>query len=163
MTFRRRIAEYSIEHFRKLCGELEIDETYFGGKKKGKRGRGAFNKVIVFGILERNGEVYTTVVPDVKASTLMAEIKAKTEKGSVYYTDCFKSYKSLKQYGKHHRINKEKAFAKGHNHVNGLEGFWSFAKERLIKHHGISKNKFLFYIKEMEWRYNNRKKTYLNY
>src|SRR4030042_533745 len=146
MTFRRKIAEYSVENFRKLCVELEIDETYFGGKKKGKRGRGAYNKVIVFGILERNGIVYTTVVPDVKASTLMAEIKAKTEKGSVYYTDCFKSYKSLKQNGKHHRINKKKAFAKGHNHVNGLEGFWGFAQERFHKYPGKKKQNYHLYL-----------------
>lgn len=162
MFFRKKIAEYSEEKFRKLSGELEIDETYFGGKRKGKRGRGAFNKVVVFGILERNGEVYTTTIPDVKAATLMKEIEAKTEKGSVYYTDCFKSYKSLKQYGKHHRINKEKAFAKGHNHINGLEGFWSFAKERFHKYHGINKQNYSLYLKEMEFRFNNRNTNIYN-
>lgn len=156
MFFRKKIAEHLEEKFRKLSGELEIDETYFGGKRKGKRGRGAFNKVVVFGILERNGKVYTTVVSDVSAETLMAEIRNKTEKGSVFYTNCFKSYKSLKQYGKHHRINKEYAFAKGHNHINGLEGFWSFAKERFHKYHGINKQNYLLYLKEMEFRFNNR-------
>lgn len=156
MFFREKIAEYCLENFRKLSGELEIDETYFGGKRKGKRGRGAKNKVIVFGILERNGQVYTAIVPDVSAETLMAEIEAKTEKGSVYYTDCFKSYKSLKQYGKHNKINKQFAYAKGRNHVNGLEGFWSFAKERFHKYHGIQKDNYHLYLKEMEFRYNNR-------
>jgi transposase len=156
MFFREKIAEYSEETFRRLSGELEIDETYFGGKRKGKRGRGAHNKVVVFGILERNGKVYTTVVPDVSAQTLMAEIEAKTEKGSVFYTDCFKSYKSLKQYGKHNKINKQFAYAKGHNHVNGLEGFWSFAKERFHKYHGINKQNYALYLKEMEFRFNNR-------
>jgi len=156
MFFREKIAEYCMENFRKLRGELEIDETYFGGKRKGKRGRGAHNKVIVFGILERDGQVYTTVIPDVSAVTLMAEIEAKTEKGSVYYTDCFKSYKSLKQYGKHNKINKQFAYAKGRNHVNGIEGFWSFAKERFYKYHGIQKDNYHLYLKEMEFRYNNR-------
>ena len=156
MFFREKIAEYCMENFRKLSGELEIDETYFGGKRKGKRGRGAKNKVIVFGILERNGQVYTAIVPDVSAETLMAEIEAKTEKGSVYYTDCFKSYKSLKQFGKHNKINKQFAYAKGRNHVNGLEGFWSFAKERFHKYHGIQKDNYHLYLKEMEFRYNNR-------
>ena len=76
--------------------------------------------MVVLGILERNGKVYTAIVPDVSAETLMAEIRNKTEKGSVYYTDCFKSYKSLKRYGKHRRINKEHAYAKGRNHINGM-------------------------------------------
>ncbi len=156
MFFREKIAEYLEENFRRLSGELEIDETYFGGKRKGKRGRGALNKVAVFGILERNGVVYTTVVSDVSAETLMSEIKAKTEKGSVFYTDCFKSYKSLKQYGKHHRLNKQFAYAKGRNHINGLEGFWSFAKERFHKYHGINKDNYYLYLKEIEFRFNNR-------
>lgn len=156
MFFREKIAKYSEENFRKLKGELEVDETYFGGKRKGKRGRGAFNKVVVLGVLERNGKVYTTVVPDVKAETLMQEIRDKTEKGSVYYTDCFKSYKSLKRYGKHCRVNKEYSYAKGRNHINGIEGFWSFAKERFHKYHGISKDNYELYLKEMEFRFNNR-------
>jgi transposase len=156
MFFRKKTAKHLEENSRRLSGELEIDETYFGGKRKGPRGRGARNKVVVFGILERNGIVYTTIVPDVKAPTLMKEIKAKTEKGSVYYTDDFKSYKSLKQYGKHHKIKKTKAYARGRTHINGLEGFWSFAKERFHKYHGISKQNYPLYLKEMEFRFNNR-------
>lgn len=158
MSFREEIAEYLEENFRKLSGELEIDETYFGGKRRGKRGRGALNKVVVFGILERNGKVYTTIVPDVSADTLMAEIKAKTEKGSVFYTDDFKSYKSLKHYGKHSKIKKTNAYARGRTHINGIEGFWSFAKERFYKYHGISKDNYYLYLKEMEFRFNNRNK-----
>ena len=65
MFFREKIAENLENNFKKLSGELELDETYFGGKRKGKRGRGAFNKTIIFGILERDGKVYTSVVPDV--------------------------------------------------------------------------------------------------
>jgi len=105
MLFSEKIAEHSRKNFKKLSGELEIDETYFGGKRKGKRGRGTFNKVVVFGILERNGRVYTKVAPNVKAETLVQVIRDKTDKGPVYYTDCFKSYESLKQYGKHNKIN----------------------------------------------------------
>jgi len=162
MLFREKIAEHSEKNFQKLSGELEIDETYFGGKRKGKRGRGAFNKVVVFGILERNGRVYTKVVPNVKAETLMQVIRDKTDKGSVYYTDCFKSYKSLRQYGKHNKINHQKTFGKGHNHINGLEGFWSFAKERFHKYHGINKDNYELYLKEMEFRFNNRNITLFN-
>jgi uncharacterized C2H2 Zn-finger protein len=67
----------------------------------------------------------------------MDEIKSKTRKGSVFYTECFKSYKSLKQYGKHNTINKQYAFAKGRNQIKALEGLWSYAKDRFHKYHGI--------------------------
>ena len=131
MFLRERIADYCDASFHRLGGELELDETYFGGKRKGKRGRGALNKAIVFGVLERQGQVHTVVVPDVSAATLMNEIQDKTMKGSVFYTDCFKSYKSLKQYGKHNRINKQYAWAKGPNHINGIEGFGDTPKKNL--------------------------------
>lgn len=156
MFFREKLAENLGENFQKLGGELELDETYFGGKRKGKRGRGANNKTIVFGILERDKKVYTTVVPDVSAATLMSEIKAKTEKGSVFYTDCFKSYKSLKRFGKHKRVNHQKTFVSGRNSINGLEGFWSYAKERFHKYHGINRENYTLYLKEMEFRFNHR-------
>ena len=163
MLFRKKISEYLDSDFKKLSGELEVDESYFGGKRKGKRGRGAFNKVVVLGILERNGKVYTAIVPDVSAETLMTEIRNKTEKGSVYYTDCFKSYKSLKRYGKHRKINKEHAYAKGRNHINGIESFWAFAKERFHKYHGIRKDNYPLYLKEMEFRFNYRNKDLFKY
>ena len=156
MSYRARIAEHLDKEFTKLGGKLEMDESYFGGKRKGKRGRGAANKAIVFGILERHGKVYTAVVPNVKAMTLMGEIRSKAVKGSVFYTDCFKSYKSLKQYGKHSRINHSKVFGKGHNHINGIEGFWSYAKERFHKYHGINRQNYPLYLKEMEFRFNHR-------
>lgn len=157
MQYRKAILHYTEHEFRKLRGLIEADESYFGGKRKGNRGRGAFNKQPVFGILERNGSVYTAVVDNVSAETLFKHIKEKTKKGSVFYTDDFKSYKDLKQYGKHNRIKHSKIFGKGHNHINGIEGFWSFAKERFHKYHGISKKNYLFYVKEMEFRFNHRK------
>lgn len=89
----------------RLNGEIEIDESYFGGRRKGKRGRGAKGKNIVFGLLERDGKVYTRVVEHVSADELMAIIRKKTRKGSVYYTDTFRSYNSLKRLGKHHTLN----------------------------------------------------------
>src|SRR3989344_4442999 len=85
----------------RLKGEVEIDEAYFGGRRKGKRGRGAAGKSIVFGLLERDGSVYTRVVEGVSAEELMAIIRKKTRKGSVYFSDKFRSYNSLKRWGKH--------------------------------------------------------------
>jgi len=156
MQYRHKMAEYLHEQFKKLNGEIEIDESYFGGRRKGKRGRGAYNKAIVFGILERNGKVYTTVVPNVKAKTLMKHIKEKTRKGSVFYTDQFRSYKSLIFYGKHEKIDHSKTLVEYNRHINGIEGFWSYAKERFHKYHGINMKNYPLYLKEMEFRYNHR-------
>ena len=162
MHFRKCIYDYCLQEAKKLNGELELDESYFGGKRKGNRGRGARNKTIVFGILERNGKVYTVIVKDVSAETLMKEIENKTKKGSVFYTDGWKSYASLHQFGKHNIIDHDKELVNNHNHINGIEGFWSFAKERFHKYHGISKTNYPFYIKEMEFRFNHRNENVYN-
>jgi transposase len=163
MDFRKSIKEYSDNQAKKLNGKLELDESYFGGKRKGNRGRGANNKAIVFGILERKGKVYLKIVENVSKETLFNEIEKKTKKGSVFYTDGFKSYNSLHQFGKHNVIkHSEDVFAKGHNHINGIEGFWSYAKERFHKYHGIKKNNYPFYLKEMEFRYNFRNENVFN-
>lgn len=144
---------------KKLSGEIEMDESYFGGRRKGKRGRGSQGKNIVFGLLERDGRVYTRVVEHVSKEELMAVIRKKTRKGSVYYTDSFKSYNSLKRLGKHHTVNHSKSMVdkKTKNHINGIEGFWSFAKHILYNYRGVSKYHFPMYLKEVEYRYNHRK------
>jgi len=142
-----------------LKGEIELDEAYFGGKRKGLRGRGSRNKTIVFGILGRRGRVSVSVVKDASAESLMNETVKKVRRGSIVYTDKWRGYDSLMFCGyKHLSIDHTHKFKQGKVYINGIEGFWSFAKERLIKHHGISPRKFLQYIKEMEWRYNNRDK-----
>ena len=163
MQFRKRIADYCNQEAKRLNGEIEIDESYFSGKRKGNRGRGAKNKTIVFGILERKGRIYTKIVENVSKETLMNEIQNKTLKGSVFYTDGWKSYASLEQYGKHNVIDHDKELVdKNHNHINGIEGFWSFAKERFHKYHGIEKKNYPFYVKEMEFRFNHRNESVFN-
>jgi transposase len=138
-------------------GEIELDEAYFGGKRKGKRGRGAAAKVPVFGILERDGVVKVEAVKDVTAKTLLSLTIKTVRRGSIVYTDKYRSYDSLMFCGyRHLKINHKKRFATGKVYINGIEGFWSYAKERLIKHHGVSKEKFPLYLKEMEFRYNHR-------
>lgn len=140
-----------------LGGEIELDESYFGGKRKGKRGRGAAGKVPVFGILERQGIVRVEVVPNVRADTLLGLTVKTVRRGSIVYTDRYQAYDSLMFCGyRHLSINHTKRFATGKVYINGLEGFWSWAKERLIKHHGISPAWFPFYLKELEFRYNHR-------
>lgn len=149
----------------KLSGEIELDEAYFGGRRKGRRGRGAAGKSVVFGLLERDGRVYTKVVPAVSKEVLMDVIREKSRKGSVYYTDQFKSYNSLKRFGKHYTLHHGTTFVrKGRKrsvHINGIEGFWSFAKHGLYKYRGVSRSTFPLYLKEMEYRYNHRKDNLL--
>jgi len=142
----------------KLKGEIELDEAYFGGRRKGKRGRGAGGKSVVFGLLERDGRVYTQIVESLTAEELMSHISSKTRKGSVYYTDAFKGYRSLKRYGNHHTINHSKSLVdkKTKNHINGIEGFWSYAKHILYNYRGVSKYHFPMYLKEIEYRFNHR-------
>ena len=141
-----------------LAGEIELDECYFGGKRKGRRGRrGAAGKVPVFGILERDGIVEVTVVPNVTAETLIGLTVKTVRRGSIVYTDKFRSYDSLMFCGyRHLQVDHQKRFSSGKVYINGLEGFWSWAKERLIKHHGVSKENFPLYLKELEFRYNHR-------
>ena len=157
--YRRKIEESQASNFQLLKGEIECDESYFGGHRKYLRGRSKSNKVIVLGLLERKGKIYTTIVENVRAFSLLDEIKTRSEKGSVFYTDQFRSYKSLKFYRKHLLVDHDKNFVKEKNHINGIEGFWSYAKERLLKYHGVSKKNFILYLKELEFRFNNRKKN----
>jgi len=137
-------------------GEIELDESYFGGHRKGKRGRGAAGKVAVFGILKRGGKVYTKVVLDTKTDTLMPIIRRKIVPDSIVYTDCYKSYNALDiSEFHHHRINHSTHFAeKKHNHINGIENFWNQAKRVLRKYNGIPKSSFHLFLKECEFRFN---------
>jgi transposase len=140
-----------------MFGEkVELDESYFGGHRKGKRGRGAAGKMVVFGILQRGDKVYTQVVYDTKRTTLMPIIISKIKPDSVVYTDCYRSYNTLDTSGFiHHRINHSTHFAEQkHNHINGIENFWSQAKRVLRKYNGIPKNHFTFFLKECEFRFN---------
>ena len=105
-----------------LAGEVEVDESYFGGVRKGKRGRGAAGKVIVFGLLKRGGRVYTIAVKDTKANTLIPIIACKVQPDSVVYTDSYRSYDMLDITDFHHfRINHSKLFADRQNHINGID------------------------------------------
>jgi transposase len=136
-------------------GEIEMDESYFGGVRKGKRGRGAAGKVPVFGLLKRGGKVYTAVVPDTKGSTLKAIITSKIKPDSIVYTDSYRSYNVLDvSEFKHYRINHSELFADKHNHINGIENFWNQAKRVLRKYNGIPAKNFPLFLKECEFRFN---------
>jgi transposase len=138
-----------------LSGEVEADESYFGGVRKGKRGRGAAGKVAVFGLLKRGGKVYTAIISDAKRETLMPIIREKVTPDSIVYTDHFKSYNALDVSEFHHlRINHSELFADAKNHINGIENFWNQAKRHLRRFNGIKKENFYWFLKECEWRFN---------
>ena len=120
----RELICQSIEDETPFFGEIEVDESYFGGKRKGKRGRGAAGKVPVFGILKRGGRVYTKIIPDVKSSTLMQIMEHKIVPDSIVYTDSLTSYNVLDVSDfRHYRVNHSELFAEGRNHINGIENF----------------------------------------
>ena len=142
-----------------LRQEVEADESYFGGRRKGKRGRGAYGKIPVFGILERKGKVSVTVVPNVNTRTLMDQTIRLVKRGSLVYTDKYQPYDALTFYGyRHLKVDHAVRFSSGKVHINGLEGFWSYAKGKLLKHHGVSPHRFPLYLYEMQFRYNNRRR-----
>ena len=147
MLFYKKIRQV-ISHYLELQaheifdGAVELDESYFGGARKGKRGRGAVGKVVVFGILKRGGKVFTKVVNDTKTVTLMPLITKKVAPDSVVYTDCYRSYNALDVSDfHHHRINHSALFATGKNHINGIENFWNQATRVLRKYNGIPRNR----------------------
>ncbi|XXJ19719.1 IS1595 family transposase [Desulfovibrio caledoniensis] len=151
---RKIIAEQmpSVEMF---AGEVEVDESYFGGYRRGIRGRGAAGKVPVFGILKRNGMVYAEIIPDTKTKTLKGIIDLQVQPDSVVYTDGLSSYKVLDvSEFKHYRINHLKRYVDGHNHINGIENFWNQSKRHLRKYNGIPRKYFWLYLKECEFRFN---------
>ena len=163
LTLVRSLIAAFCEQESPFSGKVELDESYFGSRhRKGKRGRGATdNKHIVFGIYKRNGKVFTEIVKNVKAKTLQAIVKGKVALTATIYTDGFRAYDSIVHIGyrKHYRIYHQDNYALGDVHINGIEGFWGYAKGRLVKYRGISKNTFYLHLKECEFRFNYRRQN----
>ena len=138
----------------------ELDESYFWPKRiRWKRGRWAWWKTIVFGLLKRDGKVYTEIIPDAKAKSILPIIRGKIDEDSIINTDGWTAYHGLVDLGyeKHYRVHHWKnEFARWKKHINGIESFWSFTKRRFVKFNGIKKEFFHLYLKESEYRYNIR-------
>ena len=115
-----------------LSGDVEADEAYVGGKSQGKRGRGASSKTVVFGMVERNGDIMVEVVPNAKTKTIQPIIEANVEKGSTMHTDEWFAYRGLNKVGYNHQTVEHGAgeYANGNCHVNTIEGYWSFYPEK---------------------------------
>ena len=135
---------------------FECDESYFGGVRKGKRGRFTAGKVCVFGILKRGGRVYALPVVDATSNTLLTALKTRVKADSVVYTDSLASYNILDVSGfRHHRVNHSQTFvSRRGNHINGIENFWNQSKRVLRKYNGIPRKNFFLFLKECEFRFN---------
>jgi transposase len=163
-----RLAIYwhQVNEKKKMVGETEVDESYFGAKRvrgfrgKLKKGRGTL-KQPVFGIFERGGKVFTEIIPDCKKKTLQALILGRISREAVIYSDGWRGYDGLVDvgYDRHYRVNHgENEFSKGDGiHINGIESFWSFTKRRLFKFNGVKSN-FELHLKECEWRWSKEPK-----
>ena len=152
----REIIAHQLARSAPFAGPVELDESYFGGHRKGKRGRGAGGKVAVFGILKRGGRVYTVVPADLRRETLMPVIRDKVVPDSVVYTDSYSVYDVLDvSEFHHHRINHTQTFVVDkHNHINGIENFWNQAKRTMSRYNGIPRAHFTLFLKEAEFRFN---------
>ena len=159
-------------------GEVEVDESCIGAKFKNtrkknrdyyrkinavKRGRGAkITHQPVFGLYQRDGRVYVESIKDAEKKTLQDIIKGKIVLESDVYTDTWKSYRGLKREGYRHEVidhGKEQYVREKKDkkiHINGMEGFWGYLKEHLLKHHGVSKSNLIYYVKEQEFGFNQR-------
>ena len=162
-----------------LDGEIEIDETFVGGKSKNKHGyrrrsttptkslitsgKSQYvepdNKTPVFGLLQRNGLVRTQKVTDVKAKTLVPIMVKNVSPNATLYSDEHTGYNSLTDSGfKHDTVKHQKGeYVRGNTHTNGIEGFWSLLKRQIIGiHHNVSPKHLQRYCNEASYRYNNR-------
>jgi len=146
-----------------FSGEIEVDESYFGARRvRGKRGRGAGGKTIIFGILKRQGKVYTEIVPDASKKQLQSATRGKVGLDSVIHSDGWRGYNGLVDVGyeKHLRVHHGKnEFARGNCHINGIESFWLYAKQRLEKFNGVPHGTFYLHLKECEFRFNHREEN----
>jgi transposase-like protein len=160
--------------FHKLKGEVEVDETFIGGKArnmhKSKRaekitGRGAVGKAIVIGVLERTSEkgaskVRTKVIPNTRKGTVQAEVREHVEPGAAVFSDALASYEGLAPDYVHEAVDHAVEYVRGNVHTNGLENFWSLLK-RAIRGTYVSVEAFhLFrYLDEETFRFNEREEN----
>lgn len=165
-----RMGKLIREHMAAIDGEtplggegkvVEVDETYVGGHKKGARGRSTQNKTIVFGMIERGGEVMVKVVPDAKKRTLQPIIAENVLPGTEVHTDTFRGYDDLESEGFDvRRVNKDRTgsyVGPAGETVNAIENIWRHLKCSIEGTHTSVSGKYLErYAKEFEYRFNRR-------
>jgi transposase len=158
----KQIRKLMNEHINPLTGQVEVDETYIGGKRRGKRGRGASGKSVVLGMVERNGNAIAKVIPNVKARTLLPMIEARVakENKTIVFTDELPSYNHVEKLGYGHEIvqHAAKQYVFGSAHVNTVEALWSTIKRGIDGvNHSVSPLHLQSYLDSYVFRYNHRK------
>jgi transposase-like protein len=158
----KEIRKLMTDNVNPLSGQVEVDETYIGGKRQGKRGRGASGKAVVMGMVERDGNAITKVIPDVKAHTLLPMIERNVEKSNktVVYTDELPSYNYVERLGYAHEIvqHSAKQYVRGIVHVNTMESLWGTIKRGIDGvNHSVSPLYLQSYLDSYIYRYNHRK------
>ena len=157
----KEIRKLMDEDLSPFTGQVEVDETYIGGKRKGKRGRGAAGKTVAAGVVQRGGQVKAVVVPNVKKATLLPIVhKYVIPTGTTtVFTDELASYNDLAKSGYNHERIKHSShvYVSGTAHTNTIEGFWSLVKRGINGvYHSVSSQHLQSYLNEYSFRYNHR-------
>jgi transposase-like protein len=166
MLHRIRLAMQDDFFGSKLGGEVEVDETFIGGKarnmhvserKRRITGTGTKDKTAVMGMLERGGKIRAKVVSTRKKQELQAEVYRHVEAGAALYSDALKSYDGLASDYAHQVVDHAVQYVDGRVHTNGLENFWSLLKRGIIEtYHKVGTDYLPLYMNEFSYRFNNR-------
>lgn len=143
-----------------LNGYVEIDESYFGGRKVGKHGRGAEGKTAVIGMAQRDGNLETHIIKNTSRKIIIPLVNSNIKKGSQIFTDEYPVYRNIRSFGFNHKTinHAEKIYVLGNCHINTIEGFWSLVKNGIKGvYHSVSSKYLQYYLDEYAFRYNHRK------
>lgn len=140
---------------RKLRGRIEVDETYVGGRHKGKRGRGAAHKTVVIGLKVRAGRVRSLVIPSVATAEIHRILKAHVARGARLFTDELSSYRRVRGLGfRHRRVAHSRRFVRGQTHTQGIEAHWGHLKPNLVaRHRAVSPKHLQRYLVEADFKH----------
>lgn len=142
-----------------FSGDVEADETFVGGQRKGQGEHGTVGKTPVVGVVQRKGRVKAVVVPDTKGKTLTDIVQRTVERGANVHTDEWQGYSQLPALGYNHFtiLHASKIYAMGNVHTQTIEGFWAMVKNAVNGvHHGVGSHYLQHYVNEYTFRYNHR-------
>lgn len=158
----KQVRKVLFEDLPPFDGDVEIDDSYFGGRRRGVRGRGAKGKTVVFGMAQRGGAVGVRKVKNLKAKTILPLVDENISRAATVHSDEFRTYKALPAMGYRHGTveHAKKIYVAGNVHTNTIEGFWSLCKNGIRGvFHAVSSKYLQYYLNEYAFRYNNRDKV----